>query len=327
MITPFETFVVREDGWRPTCSIDALIERSKTLRAIRGFFADLGVLEIDTPVLSSTTVTEPEIESLSLLDGGHRRYLQTSPEYHMKRLIAAGAPSIVRIGPVFRANESGRLHNPEFTMIEWYRLGFDLGRLMAEVESLVDLVLGVADYDRLTYAQLLNKGANINAFCASDSDLAAALDQMGVALSSGIRLERRAMLDLLVAHAIGATAPRRMFITDYPDDQAALARVEIDVEGRRVAKRFELVVNGIEIANGYDELIDADALANRMATDNTVRALAGRDQPAADLRLLTAMRHGLPSCAGVALGFDRLMMLKLGVDSIDAVLPFGITRA
>ncbi len=318
---------MREDDWRPSCSIEVLTERSRALSAIRAFFADAGVLEIDTPVLSHTTVTEPAIESLSLRDGPQRYYLQTSPEYQMKRLMAAGAPSIVRIGPVFRAEESGRLHNPEFTMIEWYRIGFELTQLIAEVEALVNRVLGVADYDYLTYGQLLHKGARVDASSASDAELADALTRIGVELSPGIQLQRRAMLDLLVSNAIDAIGAGRVFITDYPADQAALARIETDIEGRRVAKRFELIIDGIEIANGYDELLDADALATRMDLDRTARARAGRDQPAADVRLLAAMRQGLPACAGVALGFDRLMMLKLGIDTIDAVMPFGITRA
>jgi len=318
---------VRDDDWRPTCSIDALIERAQTLAAIRSFFAQRGVLEVDTPVLSATTVTEPAIESFSVVDGSERWYLQTSPEYQMKRMIAAGAPSIVRIGPVFRAEESGRLHNPEFTMVEWYRLGFDLAQLIGEVEALLDLVLGKSGYRHLTYRQLLDEGAGVDPFADSNAELNEALTGLGVELSPNASASRRDILDLLVAHAIDAIGDGRVFITDYPEDQAALARIETDAAGRRVAKRFELIVDGIEIANGYDELVDADVLARRMSEDQSIRVRAGRSGPAADERLLAAMRSGLPSCSGVALGFDRLMMLKLGVARIDAAMPFGISRA
>ena len=158
---------MRDEEWRPTCSIETLLARSQTLESIRAFFAQRGVLEVDTPVLSRNTVTDPAIESLSLIDAGERRYLQTSPEYQMKRLLAAGAPSMVRIGPVFRAEESGRLHNPEFTMIEWYRLDFDLAQLMQEVAELVDLVLGKERCRTVTYRHLLREGAGVDAFESS----------------------------------------------------------------------------------------------------------------------------------------------------------------
>jgi elongation factor P--(R)-beta-lysine ligase len=318
---------VRDDDWRPTCSIDALMERAAALSAIRAFFAQRRVLEVDTPVLSRTTVTEPAIESMYVVAGSHRVYLQTSPEYQMKRLIAAGAPSIVRIGPVFRAEETGRLHNPEFTMIEWYRLGFDLAQLIGEVEALVDLVLGEGAYRHVTYRQLLREGVGVDPYAASEPDLREALTRLRVELSPSAAVGRRDLLDLLVTHAIDVIGAGRVFITDYPEDQAALARIVTDAEGRSVAKRFELIVDGIEIANGYDELVDADVLERRMAEDRVVRVHSGREQPDADGRLLAAMRSGLPSCCGVALGFDRLLMLKLGVGRIEAAMPFGFTRA
>jgi len=318
---------LHDDDWRPTCSRETLLERSRTLTAIRAFFAQRDVLEVDTPVLSRTTVTEPAIDSFSLGSGAERRYLQTSPEYHMKRLLAAGAPSIVRIGPVFRAEESGRLHNPEFTMIEWYRIGFDLAELLDEVEALVDLVLGQGGYRRVSYAQLLREGADVDLFETDDAALQAALIRCGVQLSANAYANRRDLLDLLVTYTIEAAGAGRVFVTDYPADQAALARVVTDTEGRNVAARFELIIDGIEVANGYDELADADVLERRMRADCVVRERAGRDGPAPDERLLAAMRDGLPSCCGVALGFDRLLMLKLGAHRIEEVMPFGFTRS
>ena len=315
------------EDWRPTCSIETLVARSQTLASIRAFFAQRGVLEMDTPVLSRTTVTDPAIESLSLVDGGERIYLQTSPEYQMKRLLAAGAPSMVRIGPVFRAEESGRLHNPEFTMIEWYRVGFDLQQLMDEVAALVDLVLGSERYRTVTYHQLLHEGAGVDAFESGMSDLIAALDRFGAELSPGVAGDRRALLDLLVTHALESFGAGRVFMTDYPADQAALARLVRDSSGRSVAARFELIIDGVEVANGYDELADADVMEKRMNTDRELRRAAGRHEPAHDRRLLAAMRHGMPRCSGVALGFDRLMMRKLGAARIEEVMPFGIARA
>jgi lysyl-tRNA synthetase class 2 len=316
----------RAEDWRPTASIDVLIARADTLKSIRAYFERQGVLEVDTPVLSRTTVTDPAIESLRL-DGTEGRYLQTSPEYQMKRLLAAGAPSIVRIGPVFRGEESGRVHSPEFTMIEWYRRGFDLDALMADVERVVDLVLGRATYRRISYGQLLREGVGVDPFRADEGDLRRALVRHGIELSAAADVDARGLLDLLVTHAIESAGPGRQFVIDYPADQAALARISTDAAGNAVAARFELMIDGVEIANGYDELVDAHALRQRMNEDRAIRARDGRHAPDVDERLLEAMHHGLPACAGVALGFDRLLMLKLGVDSIDAVLPFSHARA
>ena len=314
------------DDWRPSATIDVLIERARTLESIREYFKREGVLEVDTPVLSRTTVTDTAIDSLRLA-GGDARYLQTSPEYQLKRLLAAGAPSIVRIGPVFRGEESGRLHNPEFTMVEWYRLGFDLAALMRDVERVVDIVLGPGAYERKSYRQLLRDGVGVDPFHASEADLRRALTANGIELSAAADVDARALLDLLVAHAIESSGAGRLFVTDYPADQAALARISVDADGNAVAARFELMIDGVEIANGYDELDDADALRRRMVADRDARTRAGRHAPDADERLLAAMRHGLPACSGVALGFDRLLMLKLGAERIDAVLPFSHARA
>ena len=317
---------VEGDDWRPSSTIDVVIERANTLKTIRGYFEREGVLEVDTPVLSRTTVTDPAIESLRLA-GRDARYLQTSPEYQMKRLLAAGAPSIVRIGPVFRGEESGRLHNPEFTMIEWYRLGFDLPALMSDVERVVDLVLGRAAYGRIGYRKLLRDGLGVDPFRATEAELRRALVRDGTELSASAAVDARALLDLLASRAIEKAGKGRLFVTDYPADQAALARISNDADGNAVAARFELMIDGVEIANGYDELVDADALRERMNADRAVRVRDGRHAPDVDERLLSAMQHGLPACSGVALGFDRLLMAKLGADRIDAVLPFSHARA
>ena len=283
------------------------------LAAARGFFAVRGVLEVQTPLVGRHTTTDPAIDSARLADGGT---LQTSPEHHMKRLLAAGAPSIYQIGPAFRRGEAGRWHNPEFTLIEWYRLGFDAERLMGEVAELVDALLGAGRYQRRTYAALLRErfgvdGADKPAIVAQARALGLQGDDAGDAA------------DLLVAHAVAGVDAERVFITAYPAAQAALARRNAD----GTAARFELVVRGLEVANGYDELTDADELRARMAADAERRRARDLSPVAPDAALLAAQRHGLPACAGVALGFDRLVALRLGARSVAEALAFDWRRA
>ena len=278
--------------WRPACALDVLPVRARMLADIRSFFANRDVIEVQTPALAAHGVTDPAIESMRTADG---RYLQTSPEYHMKRLLAAGAPSIYQIGPVFRAGEAGRWHNPEFTMIEWYRVGLDAAALMREVADLVDVLLGPSDYDRRSYASLVG---------------------VPVATTPGEEL------DLRISAAIADLGRSRVFITEYPAPQAALARVEGEV-----ASRFELVVDGVEIANGYHELRDPDELRRRMVRDNVQRGQEGLAEVPLDEPFIAAHAQGLPDCAGVAVGFDRLVALKLGADSLAAVMPFPADRA
>ncbi|MYE12482.1 MAG: EF-P lysine aminoacylase GenX [Gammaproteobacteria bacterium] len=278
--------------WHPSCTLDVLAERADMLATIRSFFATREIMEVQTAALAAHGVTDPAIESMRTADG---RYLQTSPEYQMKRLLAAGAPSIYQIGPVFRAGEAGRWHNPEFTMIEWYRVGLDAEALMGEVAELVDALLGPSDYDRRGYAGLV-----------------------GVPVDSTPEDE----LNLRISEAIAKLSPARVFVTEYPAPQAALARVE-----GGVASRFELVVDGLEVANGYHELRDADELRRRMVRDNALRRAEGLGEIPLDEAFLEAHAYGLPDCAGVAVGFDRLVALKLGVDSLAEVLPFPVERA
>ena len=275
--------------WEPSCTVDALRARAEILGSIRAFFAERDVLEVQTPTLGRTSVSDTEIESLTTTGG---EFLQTSPEYYMKRLLAAGAPSIYQIGPAYRAGESGRAHLTEFTLVEWYRLGFDDDALMAEVAALIDSVLGPAPYRYLTHAELL----------ATQRDEAAEPD-------------------LRFVQAVENLGESRAFITDYPAGQAALARLRPDDHG--VAARFELVVDGLELANGYHELTDAEELLERMRRDNRRRRERGRPEMEPDRRLLAAMRNGLPDCAGVALGLDRLVMLALGASDIAEVVPFA----
>ncbi len=281
------------EDWRPSCSLTALRARGALLSSVRGFFADRGVLEVQTAVLAAHTVTDVNVHSLA---AGAAGFLQTSPEYQLKRLLAAGSGDIYEITPAFRAGEAGRLHNPEFTLIEWYRLGFDDETLMAEVSALVDLALGPERYRMHSYADLVG-------------DLGRPADE----------------LDLALAEAIEGLGKGRHFITRYPAEQAALARLCPD--DASVAARFELVVDGVELANGYHELTDGVEQRRRFAADVEARRAVGLPEPEVDERLLAALDAGLPDCAGVALGFDRLLMLQQGASSLAEVMPFPLDRA
>lgn len=282
--------------------MQALETRARLLHDVRAFFHGRGVLEVQTAILGGATVTDPAVESFQVDGLG---YLQPSPEYQLKRLLAAGAPSLYQLGPVFRAGESGRRHNPEFVMLEWYRLGFSDVELMKEVAELVDLILGPSEYRTLAYAEVVSLAG----------------DQLAVPAD----IRPRELLDLRFSVGIEALGPGRFFVTDYPSDQAALARLRD--EDATVAARFELVVDGLELANGYYELGNPDELRRRFQRDLEVRCSAGQHQPAVDEKFLAAMKAGLPDCAGVALGFDRLLMLKLGADDLADVMAFPIGRA
>jgi lysyl-tRNA synthetase class 2 len=277
--------------WRPSASIEHLQRRAGLLAQVRAFFAQRNVIEVQTPVLAEHSVTEADVQSIQVPGYG---YLQTSPEYQMKRLLAADMPSCYQLGPAFRHGEQGRLHNPEFTMLEWYRLGFDHRQLMYEVAGLVDELLGPKPYQRLTYADL-------------------------VGITAG---RPREVLDLAFAEACERLTPGRFFITDYPADQAALARIHPDGQ---TAARFELVIDGVEIANGYWELLDADEHRQRFATDSEIRRHRELPAMATDEAFLQALEHGMPECAGVAMGFDRLVMLACGVKDLADVLAFRNT--
>lgn len=281
------------------------------LRDIRTFFAERDVLEVEVPLLGRRTTTDPAVESL----GSAERWLQTSPEHHMKRLLAAGAPSIFRLAAAFRAGEAGRWHNPEFTLLEWYRLGFNADALMAEVAALVDRLLGPADYDRRPYSDVLE--SRFGSACAQPAEAQAKARELGLPAE-----DADDATDLLLAEAL-SKLPGRCFVTAFPAAMAALATVDADGN----AERFELAVDGLEVANGYHELRDATELARRMAADNAKRRRLGREPLEPDAALLAAHRHGLPACAGVAVGVDRLLALRLGLPTVAATMAFDWRRA
>ena len=310
------------DDWRPAAPIAVLHRRADTLADIRQFFTDRGVREVETPLLSASGVTDRHIDSLREQATG--RWLQTSPEYAMKRLLAAGFGDCYQITRAFRGGEQGRWHNPEFSILEWYRTGFDGPALRGEIADLVDRVLGPAPVETRSYAEaFMDQGLPDPLSARDDEVLAAAAHWLPGPLPPG--LDREGSLDLLLGTCVVPNLPSRCFLTDYPASQAVLAR--LNPSDPRVAERFELFCSGVEIANGFVELTDATALRARFADDQAAREAQGRPVPAMDERLLAAMEAGLPACAGVAIGLDRLIMLREGAASLEAVMAFPWNRA
>jgi lysyl-tRNA synthetase class 2 len=296
----------------------------------REFFKHRGVLEVETPILSSAAVSDPQIESLATqIAGIGRAYLCPSPEYAMKRLLAAGSGDIYQICKVFRDAEHGRWHNPEFTMMEWYRLGFDDTALMDEVELLVGQLLGpervLKAAERLSYSAALQRHAGVDAFSSSDEELLDAAMRFGVACDAD--LDRDAKLDLLMGLIVGPRLGHEgpCFICDYPASQAALARLKPGLP--RVAARFELYLDGLELGNGFHELVQPEEQRARFVQDLGKRRQRGQLQPPLDENLLAALEKGMPDCAGVALGFDRLIAIAVGADRVSGAMSFGIDNA
>lgn len=318
--------------WRPASTLQTLRARAAMLRAVREFFSERGVLEVETPILSAAAASDPHIEPLSAgVSGFSRRfYLCTSAEYAMKRLLAADCGDIYQIGKVFRDEEHGRWHNPEFTMVEWYRLGFDDGAMMRETEELLARLLAphrrLAKAERLTYAEALERHAGIGVGTASEAELDAAAARLGMACDAS--LDRDARLDLLMGLVVGPQLGRGgspTFLCDYPPSQASLARIKPGVPP--VAARFELYLDGLELANGFHELCDVSEQRARFEQDFMTRRSRGQREMPLDTRLLDALAQGLPDCAGVALGFDRLVALAVGADSLRAAMAFPIDSA
>jgi lysyl-tRNA synthetase class 2 len=305
--------------------------RAEILAKIRAFFAERKVLEVETPLLASAPVTDLHLHALSCryrgpgADEGRELFLQTSPEFAMKRLLAAGSGPIYQICRAVRAGEAGRRHNPEFTILEWYRPGWDHHRLMDEVDELLAAILGCGSGERLSYAATFERYAGVGVFDETDAALGLRVKELGMSDIEG--LSRNDLLDLVLTHVIepklGHCQP--IFIHDYPASQASLARVR---DGDPpLAERFEVFAEGVELANGYHELVDSAEQRRRFETDIELRASQGLPTVPIDERLLAALDHGLPNCAGVALGVDRLIMIAAGTRDIANVLAFPIDRA
>ncbi|MBT8440880.1 MAG: EF-P lysine aminoacylase GenX [Gammaproteobacteria bacterium] len=312
--------------------------RARALRVAREFFDARDVLEIETPALSSHGVTDPHIDGIKTrLEGLPDRelHLQTSPEYSMKRLLAAGSPDIYQVCRVFRDGELGRRHRPEFTMVEWYRRGFSLSDMIDETcRFIAALFAGSASVslpsaaNRLRYDEAFAAATGLDPLVADVEKLRGRARELVPGLTestvAGLGDDRTAWLDLLMGYAVIPNLPANSLavLHHYPAEQAALAR--LDPDDVRFAERFEISYDGIELANGYHELADAEEQRRRFDGDRHRRAALGRPDVAADPRLLAALEHGLPDCCGVAVGLDRVLMCALGMDSIDDVISFPI---
>jgi lysyl-tRNA synthetase class 2 len=316
--------------WRPTASIEALRLRAQLLQRARVHFEATATLEVETPVLVRSAVTDVHLESLEVrcADGRRAGFLHTSPEYAMKRLLCAGAPDLYQVTRVFRDGERGRNHNPEFTMIEWYRLGVDHLALMRDVETLVRALLeplrSVGPTTHVTYAGAFEAELGVDPLTVRTAELSGALAQKGIDVPATLRDDRDGMLDLAMATLVAPrfADDRLTFVRDFPASQAALARLR-----GPVASRFEAFWGGLELANGFHELGDAVEQSRRFADDAARRLARGQPPREIDPAFLAALAAGLPPCAGVALGFDRVVMVAAGAQRIDDVVAFPIECA
>ena len=320
-------------NWMPSASIEKLQQRADILGKIRLFFSERKVMEVDTPAMSHATVTDVHLHTFQTdfvgpgyADGVHL-YFMTSPEFHMKRLLAAGSGAIYQINKAFRNEEAGRFHNPEFTMLEWYRPTFDHHQLMDEMNELLKLVLKCDDAERMTYQQAFINVLGVCPLEASMDELRAVAAPLGLSDIADVEEDRDTLLQLLfsmgVEEKIGQTVP--VCVYDFPASQAALAK--INPEDPRVAERFEVYFKGIELANGFHELDNAKEQLARFEGDNAKRKSMSLIEQPIDYHLIAALEAGFPDCAGVALGIDRLIMLAMGEKHIDQVMAFPFDRA
>lgn len=323
--------------WKPTASLEALQKRAEILKKIRQFFEDRGVLEVETPILGKTATPDPLIEPFEttyqgpLAANGETLYLQTSPEFAMKRLLAAGYGAMFQIGKVFRNGEFGRMHNAEFTMLEWYRPGHHYDDLIQEVSDLLSEILDVPEAQLHTYRAVFEHHLEFNPhdleLCTPEYLAKIAQAQGLVQELDELDLDYNGWLDLLFSEIIQPQLglERPFVIVDFPVSMAALAQIrysEEDTQG--VAERFEFYVRGVELANGYHELIDSKEQAKRFEEDLAQRQKLGRSSLLTDKKLLAALEAGLPPCSGVALGIDRLIMLALNCTRLNQVMSFDL---
>jgi lysyl-tRNA synthetase class 2 len=325
----------------PSATLAALDRRAKLLRRLREFFWDRGFTEVETPLLAPEVIPELHIEPIAV--GDPRRlnlsdspdtfrdithwWLQASPELHMKRLLAAGATAIFQVTRSFRAGERGQLHNPEFTIVEWYRTGDDLQTGIEFLDELQQSLVTTPPARRTTYSDAFQRAIGICPHTASIAELKEVADRFGISVPAAMdRADRDEWLNLLLATRIepqlGSDRPEIVF--HYPFSQASLAKVVTGPVGYDVAERFELYYHGVELANGFHELTDAKELRNRLENVNTARIAAGRRALPLPEQLLATMEHGLPECTGCALGFDRLVMLALGMTSLSDATAFSL---
>ncbi len=312
--------------WKPNISFETARQRANFLAKARDFFVKRDILEVETPILANHAVTDIHLHSFQVHDSQQRTigFLQTSPEFFMKRLLAAGFGSMYQLSTVFRAEEKGSQHLREFKLLEWYRLGFDLEAMMAETVQFAAAILGARPIELLSYQQVFEQSIGINPHLATREQLQK-ITQQHIDVNLDPSDDESMLLDLLFSHCIQTTLGHKKFTVVYhfPKAQAALAKLKIDTQGHTVAERFELFIDGVEIANGYHELTEFDEQRRRFETDNQQRQQRGLPKIAIDHAFLAALEHGLPDCSGVALGWDRLLMIALEEKVIDRVVCFS----
>ena len=308
--------------WEPSAGIDELRARAALLAKVRAFMSSRSVLEVDTPSLGQFAITDPNVELFEVATPDGTRFLQSSPEYAMKRLLASGSGDIFQLGKVFRSGEHGGRHNPEFVMLEWYRIDWTHYQLMREVAELIAETLRLSTWQIWSLDSLLDHFCQINLHDATKLELKVAAENAGIDVVGD--LDKLDYLDLLMTHVVepGIASWGLVFIVDFLEQQAALSRI-IERGDYSVAARFEAYVHGVELANGYWEESDPDALVGRFEADNDQRVFRGQPVREIDERLISASRAGVPDCAGVAVGFDRLLMLARGRAELSQVMPFS----
>ena len=315
---------LKSGAFAPTCTRETWVKRQALMARVRDFFVHRDVLEVETPVLSAYGGTDPQLDYFEIEDP--KRFMMTSPEFHMKRLLAAKFGDIFQITKSFRKDEFGGHHNNEFSMVEWYRVGMPQDKLMDEVEDLVSEIIGTKLNARRTrWIDAFKNYAGVNPFCEKLSDFADACRARNIPVpEKSESLNREDWWDylmvFLVEPALASNGPE--FILDYPPSQAALAQTYVDADGFTWARRFELFVNQVELCNGYTELTDAVEQRRRFNADLEIRKGMGKPLPPIDERFLAALESGMPACSGVALGLDRLFMLALGKEEIADVILF-----
>ncbi len=322
-------------AWEPSCALEILPLRAEMLRKIRDFFAARKVLEVETPLLGQAIGSDPHLDFFTIPHTSFRKtalFLQTSPEFAMKRLLAAGSGSIFQICKAFREGEAGRLHNPEFTLLEWYRLDYDLPQLMAETADLLLFLLGeplsLNAVQRFSYAQVFWEYTGLDALCFDLSAYRRCAERHRLPEAAAICGADHALwLDFLFSHLVQPFLGSKAIclIHDYPACQAALARLKPG--NPLLAERVEIFVDGLELGNGYHELTDVREQRQRFARDRAARVRLGLPEAAVDERFLAALEAGLPDCAGMAIGLDRVLMLLTGHDEIASILAFPVSRA
>lgn len=313
-----------KDSFYPTCNRKTWVLRQKLLFQVRDFFEERNVLEVETPVLSLACGTDPYLDYFCT-KGTPTRYLMTSPEFHLKRLLASGFGDVYSIARSFRQDESGAKHNPEFTMVEWYRIGMSMETLMEEVEELCSCILRKKlKAKRTSYFEAFEKYAGISALDEKEESWKNCCKRFNLPLFESSVFHFEEWRDYIMACVIEPALDKENgeFIYDYPKSQAALAKVEKDCHGNLCGKRFELYLGGFELCNGYQELTDATEQGRRFKQDLEIRKNMNKNLPKEDLRFLAALESGMPECSGVALGFDRLAMLALNKKDIREVILF-----